>query len=749
MSTLSSYVAGLTGLAVLIGALALGAWRVRGRLLPGWSGAPARLAEMVITLGALVLLLELLGLIGLYRPGFVLVGGLAAGLGMALWAGSERDGSGPPAPEVGLVVVGIATVAATVVAAHWAFPTQAGMDIGMYLPNSTWHNMPFATRFVQDHQVGALLFTEPLKLSVWFYPQNSELLHSAGILFVDNDFLSPLINIGWLAGCLLAAWCIGRPYAVGAASVAGLALILDANALLLYQPGDAKNDIMGLFFLLAAVAMLINGELAQRSGGAGGGPASAHDGPTTAEETEVARARRRDEDGPPAAPQRDRWPDGVLIIAALSSGLALGTKINLLAPLAALTIGVLVISYAGTRLRTAAIWAAGLVAGGGFWFARNMIESSGNPLPWINKGPLPGPDQLDIYVRDPHNVAEYLTNWTVIREWIGPGLLNDFGTFWPLILALVAGSIVATAWRGGTTTQRMLGFVAGAAAVAYVFTPLTAAGEQDAPTGFERNVRYLAPALTIAITMLPLFPPLRRGNWRWITLGVLTLLFLESVLTSNQWEHPGYRQGAVALAVLLIAVPVVSTVAWRGPQIPKIAIVAGILIALAGGLVYGRERENDYLAGRYQPLTVPDQIPNGIPEAMGVANKLRDQQIALGGTTAGFKQYLFYGNDLSNHVQYVGDRGSNGTFRPVTECAAFRSALNDGGYGYLIVAPPHEKPNDAPPEVAWVEPDPNSQLVETFFNVSVYKLNGPLDPAGCEQLNPEQRTANPLGGEDS
>ena len=139
----------------------------------------------------------------------------------------------------------------------------------MYLPNSTWHNMPFAARFVQDHAVGDLLFTEPLKLSVWFYPQNSELLHSAGILFIQNDFLSPLINIGWLAGCLLAAWCLGRPYAVGATALLGVGLILDANMLLLYQPGDAKNDIMGLFFLLASAAILVNAESERRRAAAG------------------------------------------------------------------------------------------------------------------------------------------------------------------------------------------------------------------------------------------------------------------------------------------------------------------------------------------------------------------------------------------------------------------------------------------------------------------------------------------------
>ncbi len=128
-------------------------------------------------------------------------------------------------------------------------PTQTGLDIGMYLPNTTWQNAPFAARFVQDHQVGALHFTEVLNLTVWFYPQNSELLHSAGILFLGNDFLSPLINIGWASLCLLAAWAFARPYGGGPIAVLAMALVLDANMLLLYQPGDAKNDIDGVVLL--------------------------------------------------------------------------------------------------------------------------------------------------------------------------------------------------------------------------------------------------------------------------------------------------------------------------------------------------------------------------------------------------------------------------------------------------------------------------------------------------------------------
>ena len=55
---------------------------------------------------------------------------------------------------------------------------------------------------------------------------------------------------------------------------------------------------------------------------------------------------------------------------------------------------------------------------------------------------------------------------------------------------------------------------------------------------------------------------------------------------------------------------------------PQLAIVAGVLIVVCRQPVYGREREKDYLNGRYRADTVPDQIPNGIPEAMGTTNAL-------------------------------------------------------------------------------------------------------------------------------
>ncbi len=93
---------------------------------------------------------------------------------------------------------------------------------GFYL---TWYHGPFAAVFAATGETFSLHFVAPQFLSR-FYPQNSELVHGLGILGFGNDLLSPLINLGWLAGCLLAAWAIGRPYGGAPISLAGVALVL-------------------------------------------------------------------------------------------------------------------------------------------------------------------------------------------------------------------------------------------------------------------------------------------------------------------------------------------------------------------------------------------------------------------------------------------------------------------------------------------------------------------------------------------
>ena len=47
-----------------------------------------------------------------------------------------------------------------------------------------------------------------------------------------------------------------------------------------------------------------------------------------------------------------------------------------------------------------------------------------------------------------------------------------------------------------------------------------------------------------------------------------------------------------------------------------------------------------------------------------------DARIAVVGGRPGFKQYVFYGDDLSNHVQYVARHGPHGAYLPIASEAA-------------------------------------------------------------------------------
>ena len=87
-------------------------------------------------------------------------------------------------------------------------------------------------------------------------------------------------------------------------------------------------------------------------------------------------------------------------------------------------------------------------------------------------------------------------------------------------------------------------------AVVYVFTPLTAAGQEGSPTGFFTNTRYLVPGLVLAMAMLPLARPIRAPDRRaWQTLLFLTGVFAITVLTTPRW-FTGYLVGTVFLTLL-------------------------------------------------------------------------------------------------------------------------------------------------------------------------------------------------------
>jgi hypothetical protein len=716
-----SYIAGCLALIGIVAALGLGAYWLRRWIVPEFSGALARLAEATLAVALFVVCLQVLGSLSLLYFGWIVVVCVGAGLGVA-WLGRTMAPRGPgqevQAPRVESIALLIALGVASFTVAEWSFPAQSSLDFGMFGGDTTWYHMPFSAFMAQEHSTVPLHYTDPLRLAAWFYPACTELINAATIVLFKSDWLAPLQNLIWLPIALLAAWCVGRPYRVGPATVVATALVLDSGVMIETQPGEARNDIMGLAFLLAFVAFLINGH--QRRAPASGAVQDAPD---------------RD------APLLDKGP---LVMAGIAAGLAASVKFTFLVPVVAITVGVVLFSGRGRRWTTAWVMAVPMLIVGGYWYLRAAIKTGGNPIPITKFGPLnlPTPDQMPLDPRPRFAVAHYIGDPTMYRSWFFPELDNALGPLWPLILIIAVAAAVYIVWRSRNVILRVVAAAALATAFVYVLTPLTAAGQEGSPTGFFTNTRYLIPGLVLALVLLPVARPLRAPEGRaWKTLLFLTVVYAVTVLTTPRWFTP-YILGTVFLTLLLVWAPAALTLGrGRGHFTrPAVALATVVLVLLA--VVLGRAQQVQYAEQHYQnPL--PFLGEGGPREAYSFAHDLQDQRIGIiGSSQIIFGQYGFYGADLSNHVQYIGVKGENGTYRLPTSCPQFRRTVNEGDYDYVIMS---ENTQDSPqseywfPIFAWTKTDPALELVVAERNVTpqpdfVFKVNGKMDPAGCADL---------------
>src|SRR4029077_357177 len=204
-----------------VSAVGLGGYWLRRWIVPQVSGALARLADATIALALLLLSLELLGALSILTLGWTVLVCIGVGL-LAAWVGWRKaspEGREVKAPKVQTIFLLLAIGVASFTVAEWTFPSQLSLDQGMFGGDTTWYHMPFAARFAQEHSIVHLHFTDPLRLAAWFYPPSSELIHGSAIVLFKSDWLSPLINLFWLAIALLAAFCVGRPYKVGPATL--------------------------------------------------------------------------------------------------------------------------------------------------------------------------------------------------------------------------------------------------------------------------------------------------------------------------------------------------------------------------------------------------------------------------------------------------------------------------------------------------------------------------------------------------
>jgi hypothetical protein len=712
-----SYIGGCFAVIGIVSALGLGGYWLRRWIVPEFSGALARLADATIGTGLLVLSLELLGSLSILRTGWIVIVCIGVGLGAAWlgWSKAPEDNREISAPQVQKIALIIALAVASFTVAEWTFPSQLSLDQGMFGGDTTWYHMPFAARFAQEHSIVHLHFTDPLRLAAWFYPQSSELIHGSAIVLFKSDWLSPLINLFWLAIALLAAFCVGRPYKVGPATLVAGAIVLDAGVMIETQPGEGRNDIMGLAFLIAFAAFLINAH--QRRAPTEG---AVQDTP---------------EQG---APLLDKGP---LVIAGIAAGLAASVKLTFLIPVVAIGLGVIVFSGRGRRLTTAWVLGLSTFLVGGYWYVRAMIKTGGNPIPTIGFGPLhlPRPDQMPLDPRPRFAVAHYLGEPTIYRRWFFPQLDNAFGPLWPLILIVAVAAAVYIAWRSRNTILRVIAVAALATAFVYVFTPLTAAGQEGSPTGFFTNTRYLVPGLVLAMVLLPLARPLRAPDRRaWQTLIFLTAVYAITVLATPRW-YPGFIVGTIVLTLALVWAPAGLGMARSRRVMSRAAVVgAGAAVVLLA-VVLGRAQEVQYYKHHYTRTTLFLQ-DGGPQKAFEFAHKQQNKRIGIAGSgEIFFGQYGFYGANLNNYVQYIGVPGPDGTYRLATSCAQFKRRINAGNYDYLIISQFTQDSQDAPywyPIYAWIKNDPALEKVIEEPDITpepdwVFRVKGKLDPAGC------------------
>ncbi len=638
---------GIALLGVTVGSLVVTARLARRMIVPAWSGAPARLAEAVIGIAALVVLSELLGAAGVFMRGWLAAACAAVALGavaglrsrVAARTGSVAAADGDlAAPSPGALPVAAAALAIALTLVPWKDGTLAALHHGMGEYDTAAYHMPFAARFAQDASVTGIQYVGNDPIS--FYPANSELIHAVGIVLFGRDLLSPVLNLGWLGLALLAGWCIGRPRGIGPATISATALVASVNVMVYSQAGSANNDVVGLALLLAAVAFILN----------------------------APRLR------------------GAHVLAGLAAGLAMGTRLNVWAPVLALSVVAILGACRGHRRATAGWWIAGGVVGAGFWYARNLVATD-NPLPWLGVK-LDGLVNLRSTGSPPTgttSLASYITDPAFIRAHIVPQLAPAFGGRWWLVLGLAAAGVgVGLAARTEPMVRR-LALVGLAGTVAYVFTPATAAGPDARFFGY--NTRYSVPEIALGVIVLVL--ALSR-------LGVQPLGLALALLLAVIVVVPLYLSAGVLLVVVLVAITT-AALGFGTRAAPSRARAVGFVLLGLAVIGVGWREQRTYLHDRYRGAMLGEPVEPIYAALAGI----RHARIAVVGF---YESYPLYGAASTNRVDYPSSRSGSRFVLP-SDCPTWLPALSRGRYDYVVIA---RQGRGEPPAAAWTRRYPGA-----------------------------------------
>lgn len=631
-------------LGLLIAPVAVAAHLLRRRFAV-LGGVTAVLVEAVLGLAWLIVLAEALGLVGELRLwSLIAVSWLGAALvTVGVLRAPPRQTHNPDraGEATGLDAAGTcrpgpiaAALVLWVTAAQWVFATANALGSGMGSFDSLWYHMPIAAAFAQRASVTSVLFPEADPSNAYF-PADSELLHGLGIIAFGNDFLSPFVNLGWMALGLLACWCFGRRWGVQWWTLCSGAVLFALPILGTTQPGQALNDTVGLSALAIGLALIV-------------------------------------------APDRG-WLE--LSVLALALGVAVGTKWTFLLPAALLGLGELWLERHRAPVRIGATMLGGVLLTGGWWYLRALIHT-GNPLGLSQRiGPLHlSGASSPLSNASSHSVSSAIGHSSLWTSRFIPGLNHALGPLWPLLLAAMAGAVLLTLSTGRhDPVLGLLALAAGLAGIAYLFYPATAQDVSQSGSFFTYDLRFFTPALEFGLLLVP--PLLATCAPRLLPVAgaVLVAVALSAQLERSLWPTQLTRHVGFLALTAVGGACVVGLVRHRPSLKGASAVLAAVLTAIvmltAGDLVEHHYRDHRYLSGASgSPLAVIDRW----------AQSVAHTRIALYGTV---EQYPLYGATDSNTVTYLGQPAAHGGYEPIMSCTRWQRTLLSGHDRYVVLTP--------------------------------------------------------------
>jgi hypothetical protein len=665
--TFAGYALGAVLLGIVVVSLCSTAVDLRRAVLPGWHGAQARLAELVLGSSAAVVLMEALGLVSLLRRPVLVLAAVALAVAVRFLPRRPLPDDVVAMPEQRGSRL-LACGAVVLVLAQWLVSIHRNVRDGIHGYDALHYHLTFAAHFAQDHAILHTHRLDSLGVSTW-YPLNSELLQGAGMVLLRTSALSLGIDLLAFVGVLLAAWVLGSRYGVGPAAV--IATCLPLAALGPTYAGGSNNDWAAVWPLVAALALVVVG--------------------------------RRD----------GRLPLPVVAVVGLAGGLALGTKLTVLVPVVVLFIAVVVLS-SGQRWRALGVLTGAHLLTGGYWFVRDLLVV-GSPLPAtkIGVGPLQLPKPATpVLDEQDFAVTHYLTGWSDFHHLLQPGLAWFFGPAWWAVLLAVAAGFVAVLVRSRRDGALLTAVLCGLGSIGgWLVTPTSAGGPDGEPFLFAVNIRYAMVGYVLGVLLLVVAAA--RTRLETPATGLLALLLLVTVVRRKGWAFGWPKEPLLVVVALAIAALVLWRLRHSGALVPVVA-VAVVVGGLAGVHAAKRYDERTYQAGADR-----DTLFAAVRQETG-------QQVGVIGFPM---QYPLFGPRLENQVAYVGKSGPEHSYDDFDTCEGLLAEVARMRLTRVVVQPYESRPT--PEAEKWLKGDPHvRELVRTGAG-AVYAIEPGVGPGSC------------------